>query len=129
MKYKTPPLPKLKSQTSEMKINIDTKGYNTHPVNVINSTSYISRNTAVPYYENIDTSMLENGNYGLDDIPDLDGETDIISAGKLRINYLKEMQRIQASVEFENYRMTGSLLSQILKNQWLIIEEPIFHPP
>ncbi len=67
---------------NDIKINIDTKGYNTRPINVVNNTGYISRNTAIPYFENSDTSMLENGNYGLDDVLDIDGETDIISVGK-----------------------------------------------
>ncbi len=83
MTYKTPALPKVKSKAEDIRVKFDSKGYNTHPVNITNATSYISRNTAVPYYENIDTSMAENTNYGLDDIPDFEGDTDIITAGIL----------------------------------------------
>lgn len=87
MTYKTPPLPKVKSKAEDINLHFDTKGYNTHPVNIVGTTSYVSRNTAVPYFEKEDTSMLDNTNYGMDDVLDLDGETDIISAGKLFPNF------------------------------------------
>ena len=86
MKYKTPALPKVESHASEMKFDIDTKGYHTRPINIVNATGYVSRNAAVPYFENIDTSMIENNKYGLEDVLDFEGETDIISAGKFPKN-------------------------------------------
>ncbi|CAI2359007.1 unnamed protein product [Moneuplotes crassus] len=95
MTYKTPPLPKIKSAAEDIRIDFDTKGYNTHPINVTNTTSYISRNTAVPYYENIDTSMLENSNHGLDDVLDFEGETDIISAGDAKDTSISRIRTLQ----------------------------------
>lgn len=77
MQYKTPPLAKISSQYSKnFKAHVDTSGYNTRPVNIINSTSnYYSRKQAVPYFENSDFSMLNDSSLPYDEEAEVGGET------------------------------------------------------
>jgi hypothetical protein len=90
MSYKTPPLPKLYNHASDIKIKVDTSGYHTRPINIVdNSKNYYSSNSAVPYYETNDFTM-NDPNFSLDEEAEIGDETDRVR--KLQNDRLEILQ-------------------------------------
>ena len=112
MKYKTPPLPKVRSHASDLKVFVDPNGYNTKPLNIVNNNYYVSdyksnnfnpsftdyytRNTAIPYFETNEFTMV-NPDISLDNEIEIGDETDRIR--KLQNDRLGMIETIETSMK------------------------------
>ena len=112
MKYKTPPLPKVRSHVSDFKTYVDPSGYNTKPLNIVNNNYYVNdyknnnfnpnfkdyytRNTAIPYFETNEFTMA-NPDMSLDNELEIGDETDRIR--RLQKDRLGMIDSIEASIK------------------------------
>lgn len=124
MKYKTPPLPKIYSYTSDIKAVVDTSGYGSRPISIINNTSnYYSKNTAIPYFETNDYSM-NNPEMFIDDDLELGEDTDrVLKLQKDRVDIIEKIESSLANNKeidmipaLERIRKAGQKPFRISKN-------------